>query len=46
MCDISQRSVRRAFSEGCPFAAGEFAFEAVEHSVEQFHLSFVQRNAC
>ena len=39
--DVAQRGVGRALGHGGPLAAGQFAFDAVEHAVEQFDLAFV-----
>ena len=41
LVDVAQCGIRRAPGKGSPFAAGEFAFEAIEHAVEDPDLSFV-----
>jgi hypothetical protein len=40
--DVAQRGVGRALGDGGPFAAGELAVEAVEQTVEQLRLLFVE----
>lgn len=43
--DVAQRSIRRAFPNRRPFAAGELPFEAIEQAIEQFDLPLVERRS-